>query len=109
MAQFEFVQWLLKFIESRDFDFEWDTGNELKSFEKHKIKNLEAEEVFYDQSLVILGKQISPFHEEERFGILGKTFENKIVFINFTFRNLNIRVISSREANKKERSFYEKK
>jgi uncharacterized DUF497 family protein len=108
MAQFIFVQWLVKFFDSRDFEFEWDQGNQLKSIEKHSVGNEESEEAFFDENILILGEQVSPKSNEERYGIIGKSMEGKILFINFTFRNLKIRVISSRMANTKEQRIYEK-
>lgn len=108
MAQFIFVQWLVKFFESRDFEFDWDQGNETKNLEKHKIQNHEAEEIFYDPNLLVLGEQVLPVVGEERFGIVGKTFEGKSLFVAFAFRNLKIRIISVRSASLKERRAYER-
>ncbi len=108
MAQFVFVGWLVKFFESRDFEFEWDEGNETKNIEKHGIENSEGQDIFYDPELVILGEQKFPVVNEERFGIIGKTSSDKILFIAFTFRNLKIRIISVRSASIKEREKYER-
>ncbi|MFY7994337.1 MAG: BrnT family toxin [Bacteriovoracaceae bacterium] len=108
MAQFIYVQWLVKFFESREFDFEWDEGNKFKSIIKHDVSNENSEEVFFDEDILILGQQVSPVSLEERFGIIGKTMDEKILFVNFTFRNLKIRIISSRLASNKERGIYEK-
>lgn len=46
---------------------------------------------------------------EDRFGILGKTDDNRLLHITFTVRVNLIRVISARNMNKKERTKYEKK
>lgn len=108
MAQFIYVQWLVKFFESREFDFEWDEGNETKNLEKHLIKNSDAEAVFYDPNLFVLGEQKFPIVNEERFGILGSTNSGRILFVAFTFRNLKIRIISVRQASQKERRIYER-
>lgn len=85
--------------------FEWDTGNQAKSLKKYGITNQETEEVFFNF------KQILPDHshsqKEQRFVLLGQTNEEKILFIVFTVRNRNVRIISAREADKKERNFYE--
>lgn len=108
MAHFKFVQWLVKYFESREFEFDWDEGNESKNFQKHGISNQEAEEAFYDPNLAPLGVQISPVINEERFGIIGKDFSGNILFIAFTFRKLKIRIISVRNANSREKMNYEK-
>ena len=45
---------------------------------------------------------------EERFFALGKTDRGKRLFIVFTLRDNQIRIISARSMSKKERSIYEK-
>lgn len=55
-----------------------------------------------------MGIQISPQSSEDRFGIMSKTKTGRLLFISFTIRRGQIRVISVRTANKKERGFYEK-
>ena len=108
MAKFKFIDWLVEFFLLKKFDFEWDKGNEAKSEEKHGLTIIECEEVFPDEALLPLGLQVSPEVSESRYGIIGITAEGKILFISFTFRNSRVRVISARDANKKERGLYEK-
>lgn len=108
LAQFVFVQWLVEFLSRDFFFFEWDEGNKYKSERKHGVLLIEVEEAFYDEDLLELGIQILPEVTEERFGILAKTFEGKILFICFTVRNSFVRVISARKANNRERELYEK-
>ena len=49
MAQFEFVQWLVKWIfAQQDYEFEWDHGNHKKNKTKHDVSQEEAEEVFFN-------------------------------------------------------------
>lgn len=87
-------------------EFEWDKGNIDKSYRKHGITPKEAEEIFLDINLKVQ-TDIKHSEIEERFIGIGKTFENKILFTIFTFRDNKIRIISARIANKKERSKYE--
>ena len=47
--------------------------------------------------------------EELRFQALGKTNNNRMLFLSFTIRNNKVRIISARDASKKERREYEKK
>jgi uncharacterized protein len=91
----------------KKFRFEWDLGNILKNWQKHKIRPFEAEEAINDKFAVI---DIDQGHSEieDRWILLGKTRKNKILYIAFTLRNDRIRVISMRIANKKEVLVYEK-
>ena len=43
---------------------------------------------------------------EPRFAALGETSERKLLFLAFTLRSENIRVISARPMNERERKFY---
>lgn len=88
--------------------FEWDKGNIDKSYQKHGIATNQTEEIFLDESLGII-KDIKHSQKEKRFIALGKTFQNKVLFVIFTIRKDKIRIISARIANKKERSRYEQK
>jgi len=108
MAKFEYSEFLDLLLELKNHEFEWDKGNEIKSELKHGFLSHEAEEVFYDDEMLVLGKQILPIVGESRFGIIGKTFEGRILFISFTIRNAKIRIISARTANVFERAEYEK-
>ncbi|HDS11817.1 MAG TPA: BrnT family toxin [Candidatus Wirthbacteria bacterium] len=88
-------------------EFQWDTGNSNKNLLKHQITDSECEEVFFDPAK----KQYKdPIHSqtEPRFILIGKTQLGKLLFIAYTIRQSQIRVISARPLNKKERSLYEK-
>ncbi len=86
--------------------FEWDNGNKGKNLLKHQIKNEECEEVFFDQNKKILKDNIHSI-KEERYILLGKTKKQKLIFLVFTIRKNQIRVISARDLNKKEYKLYE--
>jgi len=88
-------------------EFVWDKGNKDKNWLKHRVKNEECEEVFFDKGKKIL-KDVFHSKKEERFIILGKTKKGRLLFIVFTIRNKKIRVISGRDINKKEVVLYEK-
>lgn len=87
--------------------FEWDKGNLDKSYKKHGIRPSETEQVFLDKDVQI-EKEIKHQKKEERYIAIGKTLEEKILFVVFTMRNNGIRIISGRISNKKERRLYEK-
>jgi len=89
--------------------FEWDAGNERKNAEKHDVTMGEAEEVFFNQPLLVLPDR-DHSQLERRFHALGKTDGNRMLHITFTLRGEGtlIRVISARDMHKRERSIYEK-
>lgn len=87
--------------------FEWDKGNSNKNFKKHNVSDQEAEEFFTNEPLIIVvDKKHSS--QEQRFQSLGKTNQNRKLFLSFTIRINKIRIISARDMNKKEAKEYEK-
>jgi uncharacterized DUF497 family protein len=108
MAKFEYGKFLDLLLEFHFPEFEWDSGNVTKSIQKHNIEAAEAEEAFYDDEMLVLGKQTSPKTSESRFGIISKGISGRILFISFTIRDSRIRVISARAENKAEKDLYEK-
>lgn len=87
--------------------FEWDEAN-IEHIAKHGVESDEAEEVFSDTDNV-LDEDIEHSTVEKRFLIIGKTQEGRLLYQIFTRRGDKIRVISSRDINKKEVELYEKK
>lgn len=85
-------------------EFVWDEGNKNKNWEKHKVSIEECEQAFFDKGRKIY-KDIFHSNTEERFLLLGKTEENRLLYIVFTTRAGKMRVISARDINKKERKF----
>ncbi len=90
-------------------EFEWDKGNIDKNLKKHGVCDKESEEVFYNKPVFLLLDVRHSTRREIRYYALGKTNENKILFLSFTVRKNRIRIISSRLANKKERKIYVEK
>ena len=82
--------------------FDWDSGNTLKN-EKHGVSMAEAEQVFFNAPLLLLGQN------EPRVHALGKTDEGRTLHITFALRQSGglIRVISARDMHRKERTVYE--
>ncbi len=89
--------------------FEWDEGNARKNADKHNVSQAEAEQVFFNSPLLLLA---DPRHslQEKRLHALGKTDEAKLLQVSFTLRgnDTQVRVISARPMNRKERQIYEK-
>ena len=87
--------------------FEWDKGNIFKNFKKHNVTNQEAEEIFFNQPFIVIEDK-KHSSDESRFQSLGKTNQNRKLFLVFTIRKNKIRIISIRDMNKKEVKIYEK-
>lgn len=86
--------------------FEWDEGNARKN-ERHGVSQAEAEQVFFDRRLFLAP---DPGHSdtEPRFHALGCTVTGRLLHVTFTLRRDGawIRVISARDASRKERAIY---
>ena len=89
--------------------FEWDSGNHRKSEVKHSVTQVEAEEVFFNNPLLISADD-KHSAVENRYLALGKTNKDRGLTIIFTLRQGGalIRVISARDQHRKERHFYAK-
>jgi uncharacterized DUF497 family protein len=89
--------------------FEWDEGNARKN-ERHGVTPAEAEQAFFDRRLLLAP---DPAHStaEPRLHALGCTVAGRLLHVTFTLRadGTRIRVISARDASRKERTFYEQK
>lgn len=85
----------------KPIQFLWDKGNSDKNLLKHQVKNLEAEEVFFDSKHLIL-KDKCHSQQEVRYLLIGQSKKRRQLFIVFTIRNKAIRIISARDLNKKE-------
>jgi uncharacterized DUF497 family protein len=87
--------------------FDWGAGNARKN-EKQSVSQSEAEEVFFNQPLLLL-EDSRHGGQELRFHALGRTHEGRSLHIAFTLRQDNtlIRVISARDMHRKERAIYE--
>ena len=90
---------------SKRIGFDWDEGNLLKNWEKHKVSASECEQVFFNLPL-IAKPDTGHSRGEERFYVLGQTDPGRHLFIVFTVRNNLIRIISARDMNHKERNAY---
>ena len=87
--------------------FQWDKGNSLKSWLRHHVTEGDAEQVFFNEPL-LLSEDEWHSQQENRFRVLGHTDGERYLFIVFTVRKDLVRIISARDMNKKEREIYEK-
>jgi uncharacterized protein len=88
--------------------FDWDEGNSRKSVEKHDVSQAEAEQIFFNDPLLIV-EDVGHSAREPRLHALGRTDAGRLLHINFTLRGNGrlIRVISARTMHRKERLRYE--
>ncbi len=85
--------------------FEWDKHNVEKIENRHEINPAESEEVFFNM-LLMLKPDIKHSRSEARYQAMGKTNTKRLLFIVFTIHNKKIRVITARDASRKERRAY---
>ena len=88
--------------------FDWDEGNSRKSVERHDVSQAEAEQIFFNDPLLIV-EDVSHSAREPRLHALGRTDAGRLLHISFTLRGNGrlIRVISARTMHRKERLRYE--
>ena len=88
--------------------FDWDDGNSRKSASKHGVSQSEAEQVFFNDPLLVVADS-KHSGDEKRWHALGKTNEARSLHITFTLRDSGkaLRVISARDMHRKERAIYE--
>ena len=86
--------------------FEWDPKKGVENLARHAVSFEEASTVFGDP----LGRIVTdPRHsaEEERHVLLGHSEKQRLLAVMFTERAEAIRLISAREATRRERREYE--
>jgi len=92
--------------------FEWDRNKESINIQKHGITFEQASYVFTDPfALNRYDEEHS--EDEERWVLLGKSFNTTILLVAHTFRDNNgkefVRIISARKATKKEEKAYKER
>ena len=85
--------------------FEWDKSNIDKNWIKHNVTPQECEQIFFNQPLVV-ADDTKHSMAENRYYALGQTDAERMLFIVFTIRKKQIRIISARDINRKERRIY---
>jgi uncharacterized DUF497 family protein len=88
--------------------FQWDEGNSRKSADKHGVDQGEAEQVFFNDPLLVL-QDVGHSLSEVRLHALGRTDAGRLLHVTFTLRGDGalIRVISARTMSRMERRRYE--
>jgi uncharacterized DUF497 family protein len=82
--------------------FQWDDGNTSKSARRHGVLPTEAEQVFLNRPVVVLG-DVGHSEAEPRYFAFGSTDAGRMLTGVFTIREKRLRVISARAMSRKER------
>jgi uncharacterized protein len=88
------------------FQFEWDAAKAAANAQKHGVTFAEASTVFADPLSVTIP---DPRHsqDEPRFAIFGVSDRGRVLAVLHTERGERVRLISAREATRRERAVYE--
>lgn len=86
--------------------FEWDDAKAERNAAKHGVSFHEAGTVFGD-TLTWTYPDSQHSESEQRWITIGMSEERRILVIAHTYEDQAIRIISAREATRKERKFYE--
>ena len=86
--------------------FQWDPGNDTKSWDAHDVTCAECEQVFFNQPLVVR-RDRAHAQSETRYYALGRTDADRLLFVVFAVRGQLIRVISGRDMTPGEQERYE--
>jgi uncharacterized DUF497 family protein len=85
--------------------FEWDRGNETKSWIRHSVSQAECEQLFFSEPLLVVAHDAHSA-AEARYLALGRTAADRRLLVVFTMRGTLIRVISARPMSRREREVY---
>lgn len=83
--------------------FEWNPAKAMSNADKHGVRFAVAVEVFADPEYLELGDHVRD--GEVRTNIIGRV-RGVLLFVTFTRRGANIRLISARLAGRRERDAY---
>lgn len=86
--------------------YEWDENNNQANIRNHGLSFEEAIEAFNDPYCVELYAEAHSTENEDRYICIGSVGSYLILFVVFTDRNGNTRIISARKATSDEEEFY---
>ena len=84
--------------------YQWDKNKATSNLKKHGIEFADAVSVFSDELAITIPENR---FDEERFVTIGMDAFGRILVIVFTWRSEDIRLISVRLAERRERKQYE--
>lgn len=85
--------------------FEWDEEKRALNFRKHRIRFEIAIQAFEDDLAIPFSDPEHSTVDEPRFALLGMC-ESGLVFVSFTMRGENYRIITARKASKRMHKIY---
>jgi uncharacterized DUF497 family protein len=88
--------------------FEWDASKAAANLKKHQVSFDEAQSIFFDEfGIQFFDEDHSS--DEERFLMLGMSSRAKLLIVSHCEREHGtvIRIISARQATKRESAFYQ--
>lgn len=87
-------------------EFEWDPEKATLNLSDHKVTFEEAATAFGDPLSLTYPDPDHSF-DEYRFITIGSSISGQLLLVSHTDRGAVIRIISAREATKRERKYYE--
>ena len=87
-------------------EFEWDEAKAKVNEQKHGIDFTDAMTVFADP-LSLTGNDPDHSADEDRYITMGTSLEGRLLVVSHTDREDRVRIISAREASRRERRDYE--
>ncbi len=88
--------------------FEWDPDKAKTNAKKHGVSFDEASSVFADPLAAIFTDEAHSGAELREI-IIGHSADGRLLLVSFTERGESIRIISARQATKRERKDYEQR
>jgi uncharacterized DUF497 family protein len=85
--------------------FQWDEGNSSKNWARHGVSQTEAEQIFLNRPVVVIG-DVAHSGAEVRYFSLGRTDGGRLLTVVFTVCGQLLRVISARPMSRRERRGY---
>ena len=87
-------------------EFEWDDDKAESNERKQNVSFPEAQTVFADR-LSLTGYDPDYSDVEDRYITMGTSLEGRLLVVSHTDRENRVRIISAREASRRERKDYE--
>ena len=87
-------------------EFSWNPSKAAANLEKHGVRFEDASTAFADPLSITVP---DPAHsdDEQRYVMVGRSIEGKLLVVVHSERKDSIRIISAREASRRERREYE--
>lgn len=87
-------------------DFEWDPAKAASNLRRHGVDFADGATVFHDELGISIPDDSS---DEQRSVTIGSDALGRVLVVVYSWRQENIRIISARPANARERRQYEAK